>query len=228
MEEIHPGSACFCTNFYANSLATGVRDMLHTADRAPACLWFVVVSLVAASVFSGCTGGSHGTREDEQQQAAKGFKQAPVAKMAGHVSIDGQPPEKETTLFVILNDPQHLTLPKTGPAHFAECDAEGNFAFTSYLKGDGVPLGKYVVTFAQLRLPSAAGRHPMGRGNFKREYIGPDGMKNLYNDPEKNKNEKDFNIEVVEPGKTDYEFNLSVAGKNGLSPAQYAVTRIGG
>jgi len=198
--------------------------MLHTADRAPACLWFVVVSLVAASVFSGCTGGSHGTREDEQQQAAKGFKQAPVAKLAGHVSIDGQPPEKETTLFVILNDPQHLTLPKTGPAHFAECDAEGNFAFTSYLKGDGVPLGKYVVPFAQLRLPSAAGRHPMGRGNFKREYISPDGMKNLYNDPEKNKDIKEFVVDLTEPGRDDYQFNLSVAGKEPASPGKYSAT----
>lgn len=202
--------------------------MLRIAGRAPACLGFVVVSLVSASVFLGCTGGSHGSRQDELQQAAKGFKQAPVAKLAGHVSIDGQPPEKGTTLFVILNDPQHLALPKTGPAHVATCDAEGNFTFTSYLKGDGAPLGKYVVTFVQLHLPPTTGRHPMGHGSFTREYVGPDGMKNLYNDPEKNKNEKDFNIEVVEPGKTDYEFNLSVAGKSGLSPAQYAVKRLSG
>ena len=56
--------------------------------------------------------------------------------------------------------------------------------------------------------------------------MGPDGLKNLYSDPEKNKNEKEFNIEVAEPGKGDYEFNLSIAGKEGVPVGQYAVRRL--
>jgi|HubBroStandDraft_6_1064221.scaffolds.fasta_scaffold77633_1 hypothetical protein len=200
--------------------------MLRNAGRAPAYpLTFVVLSLVAASVFSGCTGSSHGAREDELQQAAKGAKQKPVAKVAGHVSIDGQPPDKDTKLFVILNDPAHLAIPKEGPAYLASCDPDGNFTFTSYLHGDGVPPGKYVVTFAQLHVPKTGGPRSMGR-MIAREYVGPDGLKNLYSDPEKNKNEKDFNIEVAEPGKSDYEFNLSIAGKDGVNPGQYAVRRL--
>ena len=200
--------------------------MLRNAGRAPACpLTLVVVSLVATSVFSGCTGSSHGPREDELQQAAKGAKQAPAAKVAGHVSIDGQPPDKDTKLFVILNDPAHLALPKEGPKYFTACDVEGNFAFTTYLKGDGAPLGKYVVTLVQLHPPTSKGPR-MGHGTISRQYVGPDGLKNLYNDPEKNKDEKEFNIEVAEPGKSDYEFNLSVVGKTGVSPGQYAVTRL--
>jgi hypothetical protein len=200
--------------------------MLRTAGRTPAGLGFVVLSLITLIAFSGCPGSTHGTREDELQQAAKGAKQATVGKVSGHVSIDGQPPEKGTTLFVILNDADHLALPKTGPAHVATCDADGNFSFTSYAKGDGVAVGKYIITFAQLHLPQGGGRKPMGRGSFSREFVGPDGLKNLYNDPEKNKAEKDFNIEVTAPGKSDYDFNLSIAGKNGVSAGQYAVTRL--
>jgi hypothetical protein len=200
--------------------------MLRTAGRTSAGLGLVVLGLITAGALSGCPANSHGTREDELQQAAKGAKLAPAAKVSGHVSIDGQAPEKGTVLFVILNDAANLTLPKAGPAHVAACDAEGNFAFTSYVKGDGAPVGKYVVTFAQLHQPGAKGRHSMGRGGFNREYVGPDGLKNLYNDPEKNKAEKDFNIEVAEPGKTDYEFNLQIAGKTGLAAAPNAVTHM--
>ena len=200
--------------------------MLRTAGRAPAGFGFVVLWLVTASTFSGCPASSSATREDEKAQAVKGAAQKPAAKVGGHVSIDGQPPEKDTNLFVILNDPDHPAIPKGGPERVAMCDAEGNFEFTTYTRGDGVPLGKYIVTFVQLHLPSAAGRHPMGRGTFTREYLGPDGLKNLYNDPEKNKAEKDFNIEVASPGKSDYEFNLSVAGKNPATAGQYAVTHL--
>jgi hypothetical protein len=200
--------------------------MLRNAGRAPAYpLTFVVLSLVAASVFSGCTGSSHGAREDELTQAAKGAKQMPAAKLAGHVSIDGQPPEAGAKLFVILNDPAHLQLPKEGPKYYTSCDPDGNFAFTTYLKGDGAPVGKYVVTFAQFHLPKSSGPRSVGR-MLSREYVGPDGLKNLYSDPDKNKNEKEFNIEVAEPGKSDYEFNLSIVGKDGVNPGQYAVRRL--
>jgi hypothetical protein len=202
--------------------------MLRNAGRAPACplTFVVVVSLVAASVFSGCTGSSQGPRQDELQQAAKGGKQTPAAKVAGHVSIDGQHPDKDTKLFVILNDPAHLEVSKEGPKYFTSCDAEGNFSFTTYLKGDGAPVGKYVVTFAQLHTAKSSGPHGMGRGMISRDYVGPDGLKNLYSDPEKNKDEKEFNIEVAEPGKSDYEFNLSIAGKDSASAGQYAVRRL--
>ena len=88
--------------------------MLRNAGRAGLSADVCCLSLVAASVFSGCTGSSHGAREDELQQAAKGAKQKPVAKVAGHVSIDGQPPEKDTKLFVILNDPSAPGHPQGG------------------------------------------------------------------------------------------------------------------
>ena len=64
---------------------------------------------------------------------------------------------------------------------------------------------------------------------FIQEFVGPDGLKNLYNDPQKNRNEKEFVVEVQSPGKTDYEFALSVAGKDPVPRAsEYAVTRMRG
>ena len=108
---------------------------------------------LATAAISGCGSG----RQSETQQLDEYFKQNPkakretLAKFAGHVSVDGHPPAKDKKLFVVLNDPDHLERPsKQPPAHFAACDEEGNFVFTTYLKGDGVPVGKYVLTFVQL------------------------------------------------------------------------------
>jgi hypothetical protein len=71
----------------------------------------------------------------------------------------------------------------------------------------------------------------MGRvgGSLLREYVGPDDLKNLYNDPQKNVNDTTFVIDVTQPGRDDYEFNLSVAGKEGVAtPGEYAITKIQG
>jgi hypothetical protein len=184
---------------------------------------------VIAAICSGCPSG----RPSETQQLDEYFKQNPkakretVAKFSGHVSVDGQPPAKDKKLFVILNDPDHLERPsKQPPAHFAACDAEGNFEFTTYLKGDGAPVGKYVLTFVQLHTPKAgSGPHPMGMPNFTKKYVGPDDLKNLYSDPEKNKADSTLLVDV-KSGKSDYDFNLAVAGKDGGQPSDYAVTTL--
>ncbi len=190
---------------------------------------FLVLFLAAAGI-SGCGSG----RQSETQQLDEYFKNNPkakretLAKLAGHVSVDGQPPAKGKKLFVILNDPDHLERPsKQPPAHFAACDEEGNFVFTTYLKGDGVPVGKYVLTFVQLHEPKAGqGPHSMGMPSFTKKYVGPDDLKNLYSDPQKNKSESTYLVDVQQPGKSDYDFNLAVAGKDGGQPSDYAVTTL--
>jgi hypothetical protein len=56
-------------------------------------------------------------------------------------------------------------------------------------------------------------------------FAGPDELKNLYNDPEKNKNDAAFLVDVQPPGRTDYQFDLSVAGKDPvIKPGPHAVT----
>jgi len=194
-------------------------------------LSLLVVSLLAAAALPGCNNKSGEARPDELDQASKIPNKKSVAKVAGHVSIDGQPPEKNGVLFVVLSDPQHLERTgRTGsPKLLAKCDPEGHFAFTTYVTGDGVPEGKYVVTFVQLRSARAAAqrRGGMGRPGAQQSYIDPDALNNLYNDPEKNKNDPTLQVDVAAPGKTDYEFNLSVAGKDPVkTPGEYAVTHI--
>jgi hypothetical protein len=149
----------------------------------------------------------------------------PVAKVAGRVSIDGQPPAEDLRLFVVLSDPEHLEKQGDTPQMFAQCDPQGNFAFTMYYTGDGVPYGKYVASFVELRrkiLPVRA-RSPRPLLYF----VEPDELKNLYNDPEKNKNDPVFVLDVQPPGRTDYRFDLAVEGKDPVkTPGPYAVTHV--
>jgi len=191
-----------------------------------------MLALFVAVVLEGCSG-----RPTEQQAVDEFFKNNPksqaqrqdVVKFVGQVTVDGlAPPRDRSRLFVILNDPQKLEKPgRDGPTRlFTSCDEKGNFEFTTYAKGDGVPCGKYVVTFAQLRRSSKNGSRG---GGLIQVFEGPDELKNLYNDPQKNRNEKEFAVEVQSPGKTDYEFGLSVAGKDPVpAPSEYAVTRVRG
>lgn len=58
-------------------------------------------------------------------------------------------------------------------------------------------------------------------------YGQPDGLKNLYNDPEKNLSDPNLIVTVESPGRTDYEFNLQVAGKDAVAaPGKLAAVSI--
>jgi hypothetical protein len=177
---------------------------------------------VLISALPGCT------RQNTAKEAVdQWFKSNPEAKrftvapFAGTVTIDGLLPERKSDshLFILLNDPQHL---EKLPTRYMEVADDGRFGFMTYLAGDGVPVGKYVVEFAQLSVPRG-GTLRRG-GGIARIYRGPDGLKNLYNDPEKNKDIKEFLVDVTEPGRDDYQFNLSVAGKEPASPGKYSAT----
>src|SRR5579871_4981255 len=107
MELFHPGSGHFCSLLqFLHHI--GVCIMLIKARRRLA--WLVGTSLVLLLVgVSGCGGG----RQSEQQSLDEWFKNNPkakrdtLAKFAGRVTVDGQPPAKDQKLFVILNDPDH-------------------------------------------------------------------------------------------------------------------------
>ncbi len=193
-------------------------------SRPRRSLAWVFISLLAVTLLPGCNKAG-GPRPDQIAQVAALPNKVPVAKFAGHVSLDGQPPSQDNgTLFVVLNDPQHLV---AGGKASTSCDEQGNFAFTTYLAGDGAPTGKYVLTFVQLRSGQGGGRARLGTPSMTRDYSGPDGLKNLYSDPEKNKDNPKFAVEVAEPGKTDYDFDLEVTGKVPVTtPGAYAATRL--
>ena len=185
---------------------------------------------VALCLLALCLPGCSG-RKSEKEAVDQYFKDNPtakrsnVARFAGTVTVDGQPPEKggDYKLFVLLNDPNNL---QKLPTRYTEVDDDGKFSFMTYMAGDGVPVGKYIVEFAQLHLPRQ--RQRQGQG-VARSYVGPDKLKNLYNDPEKNRDNPEFVVEVTQPGRTDYQFNLSVAGKDSeASPGKYAATTVPG
>jgi hypothetical protein len=179
---------------------------------------------------AGCSGSSSASRALERQfEENPQFHKAAVAKFAGTVTIDGQPPSKDLLLFVILNDPQHLdeNARLRAPKLSALCDDDGHFAFSTYDKGDGVAAGKYVVTFVQLHHPKSGRGARRLAGTGARHFVGPDELKNLYNDPDKNKDDPRFNLEVKPPGEADHQFDLAVAGKDPVTtPGANAVTTI--
>jgi hypothetical protein len=219
MERLHPG-----LDQFVNASFFGDRRMSSVARRAPSfeCL---LAFLVLAAALQGCSQQKSGKEAvDQYFNSNPDAKRATVARFAGNVTIDGQPPEKggDYKLFILLNDPEH---PQKLPTRYMEVADDGSFAFMTYLAGDGVPLGKYVVEFVQLHLPRQRQRQGSG---VARTYVGPDKLNNLYNDPERNKNIPEFVVEVAEPGRTDYSFNLSVAGKDAASPGKFSATVVPG
>jgi hypothetical protein len=197
--------------------------MCFAARRAPAySLPFLALLILATVGLEGC-GGQNSSREQEfLKNNPKNAPQEAVAKFSGHVSVDGLPTLGSDQLFVFLADPQHFE-PKKKAKYSTTVKPDGSFEFTTYFPGDGVPPGKYIVGFVALR----TGRKTGGRADTPVPYRGPDGLKNRYNDPDKNKEMKEFAVDVTEPGRTDYEFNLTLAGKDPGTLGEHSVKSLG-
>jgi hypothetical protein len=199
--------------------------MVSGASLARSLKFLAVLSLAAGSLGCGSKMPSEEQSVDEFFKSNPQLKRVPVAKVAGRVTVDGQPPPAGSRLYVILSDPEHLVRATEPPQIAAVCEAQGAFAFTTFVTGDGVPYGKYVATFVSLHPPRGRGKNSGGAVRGLPVYVGPDDLKNLYNDPVKNKGDQAFLIDVQPPGRTNYEFNLSVAGKEAITtPGEYAVT----
>jgi hypothetical protein len=124
----------------------------------------------------------------------QGTKRVAVFPLAGTVTVDGQPPSRAGMVLVMLSDPSKPDTPRTR-RRFARCEPDGTFAFTTYMRGDGVEPGDYVVTFVQIKATRAL------------KYAGPDEFGNLHSDLQKS----EFKIEHKPPGRKDLEFDLQIA-----------------
>jgi hypothetical protein len=82
--------------------------------------------------------------------------------------------------------------------------------FGTYTAADGVKVGIYVLRFAQLQ--------PNGK-----HYVGPDALRNLYNDPDKNAEIAEFKIDHKASGKKDYAFNLKLDNRATAEPGAHAI-----
>jgi hypothetical protein len=190
--------------------------MTKSHSICPKWLTWSVLVIVLAMAGEGCSHGTQSAKEalDRQYTDNPQLKRPDLARFAGMVTVDGQPPAKGTVVVVILNNPKKPA-PRNKPDQYAISDTDGHFEFSTSLKGDGTLPGEYVVTFAEL--------HPHGRRGF----FPPDELKNLYNDPDKNGGKPEFHLDLKSPGKTDYTFDLKVAGEDVVEkPGANATTEI--
>jgi hypothetical protein len=178
-----------------------------TAAAALAALGFALAN-------AGC-GGTSADQALDKHLKELNIERVKTAKFSGKVTVDGQVPtiEPGSALLIMLYDPKDPPTPAHPPL-FKRCDPDGSFEFTRYSRGDGVPIGSYTVLFAKLKAR---------QGSF----LPPDQLKNLYDDPDKNQQIREFNVEVTADGMTDQLFNLEIAGKDPVAnPGEHAVTRI--
>jgi hypothetical protein len=158
--------------------------------------WGVAATLIFILSF-GCEGRQSTAQRLEKAYKSAGMNPVTVYPLGGKITVDNEPPvaKSETARLVAI------------ACDAAKPDVKAKSNARAFLKPDGsfelppLPPGKYVLLFAQL------GYNPrMG-------FFGPDGLKNLYNDPDVNSKKPEFVIDHQAPGKTDYTFNLSVAGE---------------
>jgi hypothetical protein len=136
-----------------------------------------------------------------------------IAKFSGTVNIDHLPPalKSDEALMIMLYDSKNPPPAKQLPLA-ARVTNDGHFEFTTYSRGDGVQVGSYKVLFAAFKV------NPLRGGSNS-----PDVLKNLYNDPDTSQ----FNVEITVPGKTDWTFDLEIAGKEAnTTPGARAIDRL--
>jgi hypothetical protein len=158
--------------------------------------WGVAATLIFLLAL-GCDGRQSTAQRLENAQKNAGMNPVAVYPLGGKITVDNQPPvaKSETARLVAI------------AYDAAKPDAKANGNASAFVKPDGsfefppLPRGKYVMLFAQI------GHNP--RGGF----VGPDGLKNLYNDPDVSSKKSEFVIDHQAPGKKDYTFKLSVAGE---------------
>jgi hypothetical protein len=146
-----------------------------------ACLAALTVAVL------GCGRGADQRLDKALEQA--GQKREAVFPLAGHVTIENLPPEYDprNPVVVVLVDRKHIGGPPISQ-RFVDCDSDGNFAFSTYGRHDGVPAGSYLLAIAKL-----------DRRGGAFAYRGPDQLHNLYNDPEQNAGKPEFQIEHAAP-----------------------------
>jgi hypothetical protein len=166
----------------------------------------------------GCSKSLSPNQRVEKELSQIGKSTVAVSPFAGKVLVDGQPAQgtaPNQKIIVVLFKRGQPNLRMNERPH-AECNGRGEFAFTTYNSADGVEPGEYVVAIAQLFVRSK-----------DNSCEGPDGLQNLYNDPDKNEKIPEFTISHSSPGKTDYAFDLKLAGQEPVStPGPRAVTEI--
>lgn len=119
----------------------------------------------------------------------------------GKLLVDGNPVQG---IFVYLI-PKGSKMPtNVPPEHRALSKADGSFAITTYLDGDGAPAGEYVICLEWLTYRQS-----------KDSWIGPDKFGNRYNDPDKS----EFAVTVDPKVEGFLDIEVSAAGADQAQPS---------
>ena len=111
-----------------------------------------------------------------------------VYPLKGQLFVDEKPAAKA---FVYI----HLTEGSnpSGVRPYAQVDDNGTFAFSTYVQGDGVPTGDYILTFEWKE----------ASGIMKNNYEGPDRLKGRFTDPKKSTQKVSVGKEPKDLGRID-------------------------
>jgi len=172
--------------------------------RAPLCHcarerkmpWGIAATLIFV-LSLGCEGRQSTAQRLEEAYKSAGMDPVKAYPLGGKITVDNEPPDakSETARLVAI------------AYDAAKPDVKAKSNARAFVRPDGsfelppLPPGKYVMLFAQLGYNPRVG------------FLGPDGLKNLYNDPDVNLKKPEFVVEHQAPGRTDYTFNLSLAGE---------------
>jgi hypothetical protein len=188
-------------------MSAKARDFVHVLAGCCACAAFAFLS-------AGCGGPSQSADQALNDRLRdSNTSRAQIGRFSGTVTIDHARPElkPDESLMIMLYDTKNPPAPKQLPPS-VRVARDGHFEFTTYTRGDGVAVGTYKVLFAAFKIS------PYRGGSTS-----PDALKNLYNDPDTSQ----FNVEIAEPGKTDWTFDLEIADKDAnTQPGERAITRI--
>jgi hypothetical protein len=174
------------------------------------------IALLFIVALPGCGGGRTADARIDAALAQTGSSREVVFPLSGKITVDGliYTPAKKNRRLVVKLYRGADSEQSADPVAITECKSDGSFAFEALREGDGVKPGDYVITFADLIFRRKDG------------YREPDGFNNLYNNPAQNERHAEFRIDHHAPGRTDYEFDLRVAGETPIdAPAKGSRTK---
>ncbi len=184
--------------------------MRRDSVRFPEWCWACAVFVLTAA---GCSRSPSADQALNDRLRDSNLPRGQIVKFSGTVTIDHMPPalKPNEALMIMLYDTKNPPPPKQLPLS-ARVTNDGHFEFTTYTRGDGVQVGSYKVLFAAFKV------NPLHGGSSS-----PDVLKNLYNDPDTSQ----FDVEIAEPGKSDWNFDLEIAGKEAnTAPGSRAIDRL--
>ena len=168
---------------------------LSHCDPQRKMTWAVAATLIFLVSF-GCEGRQSTAQRLEKAYKSAGLDPVTVYPLGGKITVDNQPPVAKSEMASLVAVAYDAAKP----------DVKANSNASAFVKPDGsfelppLPPGKYVMLFAQL------GHNPrMG-------FFGPDGLKNLYNDPDVNSKKSEFVIDH-QAARQDGLYVQSVGGR---------------